>query len=1197
MPNRQLNERYRLVAELGRGGMGTVYSAHDNVLDRAVAVKVLSDVSLGQEARAHLLAEAKAAARLNHPNIVSVYDAGDDGGSPYIVMELVEGKSLGEEPIHDLDAILSVARQICAALEHAHGQGIVHYDLKPENVSVSRSPRAGTPGRVKLMDFGLAHSLSSQTGTEGALLGTVFYLAPEQALGQQVDGRTDLYALGVMLYEMVTGRLPFTGEDPLAVLSQHLHASVVPPHTLRPDLPSHLEAVILRLLAKDPGDRYPSAADLLAELETIDISPGAQAPARPAASVSLLEQLQRGRLVGRRAELAELRGLWNRARQGQGQLALLSGEPGVGKTRLAHEAMLLARLDGAVVLEGGCYEFEMAMPYLPFVEALRAWVRRQNDGALRRHLKGTTAAELARLAPEIQSRLGPLEASIPLPPQEERLRLFDHLARFFQELAAERGLLLFLDDLHWADQGSLLLLRYLLRALRHDRILILAAYREVELDRAHPLAAALVEWNRDRLAVRLPLARLARDETANLLAALFGAEQVTDEFVDVIYRETEGNPFFVEEVIKALVEQGQIYREEGRWQRLEIGEMSIPQSVKEAIGRRLSRLGHGCLEVLYAAAPLGKSFAFGELAAVTGSGEELLLDALDEALSAQIIRAGGGETFAFTHDKIREVLYEELNPVRRRRTHQRIGEALERLYAGELQAHVEDLAYHFVEGGDHPRALRYLRMAGEEADRVYAHDEALAHYAQARELAQMLELRDEEVAIHRAMARTLEQRGAIEQAVKHYQQALALSGDTGEQALLKAQIGIVFTDIGDERAGGYLEAALGELDRKTMPGAVAGVLAAMGRVEHYRGQHRRALEFIEEARTLAESADDPATLTEIYTYLAGAYQHLARYEESMAWARASIRLGEERNSARATMLGYEFLAEDSTILGRWQDGLEYAGTEREMGRRTGAQIRMAWAEMSLAHGWHGLGELDQALASAEASLALAEATGELRLSVLAGAVLATVETDLGRDDSALATARLALERGNELNQLYMLCISRHALAYFHMQREEWEPAARLYDESLHLIAQTDNLHTRLQIGPYALEAQAGAGRTEVARAALPEFCALADGAGAFHHLALAERARAKVLVTEGAGKEAEQAYDAAVAGLTRLDSRLELGRTLYHRAHLRRAAGDQKRATRDLEQAVTLFRRSGAIRDLERATLLLTAVSKPLEST
>ena len=214
-------------------------------------------------------------------------------------------------------------------------------------------------------------------------------------------------------------------------------------------------------------------------------------------------------------------------------------------------------------MRGGCYEYEATTPYLPFVEAFREWTRRQSPEQLRTAL-GATASEIAKFAPEIETKLDALVGNAPLPPSEERLRLFDNTARFLRSLAADNGLLLFIDDVHWADQGTLSLLHYLLRHLRDDRVLILAAYREIELDRAHPLASALVEWNRERLATRVVLGRLSHVDTGTLLATLFGIESVSDDFVAALYRETEGNPFFIEEVIKSLIEQGQIYREAGR---------------------------------------------------------------------------------------------------------------------------------------------------------------------------------------------------------------------------------------------------------------------------------------------------------------------------------------------------------------------------------------------------------------------------------------------------------------------------------------------------------------------------------------------------------------------------------------------------------------------------------------------------------
>jgi tetratricopeptide (TPR) repeat protein len=729
-----LQSRYRLDAELGRGGMGTVYRGHDLLLDRAVAIKFLSETGLGTEGRARLRIEARAVAKLDHPNIVRVYDAGEADDVPFVVMQLVEGSSLQARPHADLSEVLSIARQICAALEHAHAHGIVHRDLKPDNILILAD------GQPKLMDFGVARSVSSSLTTDGTIVGTAFYLSPEQALGRPIDGRTDLYALGVMLYQLVTGQLPFTGDDSLMVISQHLHAPVLSPRALRPDIPPALESIILKLLAKEPENRFASAREVATALSQAEVSaPLAPDPGPEATeAVEVLEHLRRGRLVGRRHELDQLRALWAHTHQGHGQLALISGEPGVGKTRLAQESIVIAQLRGSIVLRGGCYEYEASTPYLPFAEVLQGWVREQTSESLRQHLGGGVI-ELAKLAPEIESKLGALPPTPPLPPGQERLRLFDHVARFFRSLAGERGVLLFLDDLHWADQGTLALLSYLLRNLRNERLLVLATYREVELDRAHPLNAALLEWNRERLATRVALDRLSRADTGALLAVLLGRAQVPDAFVQEIYAETEGNPFFVEEVVKSLVEQGQIYREGGEWTRDAIRDLAIPQSVREAILRRLVRLSPACGEALQTAAALGKTFAFRELAALSTASEDQLLDLLDEAAAAQLIRSERDDKFTFTHEKLREILYEEWNPIRVRRLHLRIGQALEALYVGEDGDHragdaYDRLAFHYSRGEDEAKAIEYLEKAGLKAVDRYASPEALEYFRRAIEL-------------------------------------------------------------------------------------------------------------------------------------------------------------------------------------------------------------------------------------------------------------------------------------------------------------------------------------------------------------------------------------------------------------------------------------------------------------------------------
>ncbi len=316
-----LNDRYLLGAELGRGGMGAVYRSRDTLLDREVAIKLLTSGGPGGEPRAHLLREAQVIAKLNHPNIVQVHDAGQLDGTPFIVMELVEGDSLHQRRPTALDEILSIARQICAALEHAHAHGIIHRDLKPENVLISLD------GIAKLTDLGLARSGASRPSTPAAIGGTVFYLAPELALGQASDGRADLYALGVMLYELATGQLPFTGDNPMSVISQHLQAPVVPPSTYRPDLPPALEAIILKLVAKSPDDRFASAREAGEALAGIAVQ--LQSPKERRSNLPI----QLNSFIGRARELAQVKRLLASSR-----LLTLIGAGGCGKTRLAVEA-------------------------------------------------------------------------------------------------------------------------------------------------------------------------------------------------------------------------------------------------------------------------------------------------------------------------------------------------------------------------------------------------------------------------------------------------------------------------------------------------------------------------------------------------------------------------------------------------------------------------------------------------------------------------------------------------------------------------------------------------------------------------------------------------------------------------------------------------------------------------------------------
>jgi tetratricopeptide (TPR) repeat protein len=1129
-PGMVLQQRYRLDSEIGRGGMGIVYRATDLELMREVAVKVLPETTSSSDARERLLREARAAAALNHPHIISVHDLGEAEGMPFFVMELVHGPSLAQSRPTEFSRIVEIASQICTALEHAHTNSIVHRDLKPENILLST---ASSSGMVKIADLGLAlPSYAARISRVGLIVGTAAYMAPEQALGQAVDGRADLYALGVLLYELTTGRVPFKGDDPLAVVSQHVHASVVPPRVLRPDMPRSLEAVILRLMAKDPGQRFATATDTLAALRSALKEPDIAPSDDGADAVAILDALSRGRLVGRAFELAEVRELWRRAREGRGHAVLLSGEPGAGKTRLAREITVQAALDGAVVLTGGCYEYEATTPYLPFVEAFRRWVREEKDDAALCATLGESARQISKLAPEIEARIGPCEDCPQLPPHEERLLFFDAVANVFARLAKKNGLLFYADDLHWADRGTLWLLGHLLRQLREERVLIVGAYRETELDRAHPLAKSLVDWNRERLVTRIVLRRFDQAETSQQLGALLG-ENVSGDFANAVHRETEGNPFFVEEVLKALIEKGSVRRESGRWKRCDLDELIIPQSVKEAIGSRLDRVSQDCNEVLRAAAVLGKTFTFEELlAAASNQKEDVLLDALDEAVGAQLIIANQNDAFTFTHDKIREVLYEELNPIRRRRLHRHAAEALEGSSSTSHCA-VEKLAHHYILAGDYEKGLQYAKQAAAEAERVFAFEDAIAGYVRARDCAQTLGLVDEQREQEEAIGKLYVLHGEMIPAGEHFQRALELTDDPLVRARLQSEVANSLVATGDPRGLEYVRQALSVLDPETNPVETAHVLAIEGRFHHLAGRHEKSAELLKRAAELVRPAAKAetistfaaATIPTIFSWLAGAYQHLGLFIDADVWAQRALDFGNAHNILFAQALGNEFLGEHAFNRGDHKDALQFAMREREIATRLHSRERRAWTYLVTAMSYLFGGDSVHAEEEFREGIALSESIGELRLAMLLKGNLAILLADKATAsqskslygnlpgsaipiessqreallDESLQIALQNFSSAEALGLVYSRAEGHRALGHVRFRRGELEEAERICAAAMAFLAETESKVSRLWLGPVyietvlALSKRAEAeGNSEQARARYEEAATLAE---------------------------------------------------------------------------------------------------------
>ncbi|HEX8917759.1 MAG TPA: AAA family ATPase, partial [Chloroflexota bacterium] len=436
-------------------------------------------------------------------------------------------------------------------------------------------------------------------------------------------------------------------------------------------------------------------------------------------------------LAGREEELGEVLASIEVVIGGAGRLVMLAGEPGAGKTRLAQEVTLHLRNQGFLLAPGSCFEPKQSVPYYPFLDIV---------AALYSLVPPAVRSQAAQRWPYI-GRLLP-ETGIPSPPpsdeQDDQERLFRAVTAFIQTVAQQVPVAILLDDLHWSDGASLDLLQHITRHTRGDRVLICATYRDVEVGRQHPLERTLQDLHRQGLMERIAVRRLDQDQTRALVASTFGQEQVSKEFAALIYRHTEGNPFFTQEVLRSLVERGDIYREDGRWERREVAEIEVPESVRAVIGQRLSRLQEDTQDLLREASVLGSSFGFDELHSMGGRPEEAVELAIEEAAEAGILRETGRDVYSFNHALTQQTLYAELSGRRRRRLHLAAGEALERLPERDRTRRAAELAWHFLEGEDAERALRYSMLAGANAEEVYAREEAVLHYRRAVEPAQEL---------------------------------------------------------------------------------------------------------------------------------------------------------------------------------------------------------------------------------------------------------------------------------------------------------------------------------------------------------------------------------------------------------------------------------------------------------------------------
>ncbi len=849
--------RYVVGRFLGEGSSKRVYHARDLRLARDVAIALVKLDGLAPEARSSLRREAERSGRLgDHPNIVSIYDVEVEGEVPYIVSEYVPAHSLAEvldrAPRRRLEreAILAVGAEVSAALAHAHTRGIVHRALKPKRIWLAERG-------ILVGDFGLTTgTVQSRFTEEGRELGAVHYTAPEQLVGKSVDGRADLYALGALLYELACGMPPFRGPGVEAVIAQHLEREPPAPSEIRRELPPELDSLVLKLLAKDPAKRPSSAATVRAALLALANAraplrhvPGS-APVSSGTTEEALELLDHA-FVGRHQELERLKTAFAQASAGAGRVMLVAGQAGIGKTRLADELAAHAKAQNSYVLWGRCHETGGAPAYWPWIQVARAYARSS----------GLPTADGANPAEE---------------PQTSRAQLFESFAKLLRTAAEERPVLVLLDDLHRADKSSLLVLTEVARRLTDTRLLVLGSYREDEVDDQHPLTEMLTELEGVRSCERLVLDGLSGADVQALLGA--GAHGPLDasgaELASAMHRQSDGNPFFIHELVRHLIETRRLAQREGRWTS-DVGaitELGIPEGVRDVVGQRLTRRSAECLRVLTAAAVIGREFPAGALPPVAGLEPEQVGRALNEALSARIIRPlrGPPRRYIFSHTLIRETLYSDISQTRRARLHRTVGEALEMLYRDDLSRHLSELAHHFAEAaaaGDPAKAVEYGTRAGRQAMGQFAYEAAAGHLRRTLRVLDRAEADDVdtrgEVLLELGDAEWSS--GEFERSREAFRAAVDVAREVkSSDRFARAALGYggrmgFGAGARDDTLIALLEEALAEV-RISDPASRARLTGRLAEALSFAAPLERRRELIHEATTTAEQTGDPRVL-------------------------------------------------------------------------------------------------------------------------------------------------------------------------------------------------------------------------------------------------------------------------------------------------------------------------------------------------
>ena len=787
---------YKILEKLGEGGMGVVYKAQDLKLDRLVALKFLPPAFYqDEEAKQRFINEAKAASSLQHPNICTIHEIDETNEEQlFICMDCYEGQTLRQKiksSLIDINEAVDISIQISQGLSAVHKKGIIHRDIKPANIFITNE------GILKILDFGLAESSGkTQLTQKGSTSGTCNYMSPEQVLGEEVDQRTDIWSLGIMMFEMLTGKLPFDSTYDQSIIHSILNKELEL-EKLKTQVPESISLIIFKCLKKDADDRYLQIEELMSELREIKkdstITYSGIQPKLPPFLDDRSEDIisDKSILVAREEELKKLGRFLDSALSGKGQLVFVTGESGAGKTALVEKFSIYAQKlnTNLIVVNGKCNAHTgFGDPYFPFIELLNLLtgdieskyksgvISREHARRLWNILPKTIRAILDNGADLIniftngtslvsrasEFRVGNLDwliqlkklvkykSTLPADSTLQQSNIFEQYTRVIQSIAEEKPLLIVLDDLQWIDAGSANLFFHIARQIKGSRILIIGLFRPTEITierdgKRHPIEPIFNELKRDYGEIEIDLDKL---DGRKFVDAYLDIEpnNLVDKFRKTLFIQTKGHPLFTVELFREMKEYGMIIRDQaGRWIEGKTFDWKrLPSRIDAVITERINRLSKNMRDILLIACIQGEEFTAEVTARYLKIDEKELLRILSGELEKlhQLVSAKGIKTLAkkrislyiFRHIMFQKYLYNTLDKIERINLHEEVAKIIEELYREEVDEVSVQLARHFQEAGIPAKALEYLVKAGTRALHFSAYEETIVLFKKALDI-------------------------------------------------------------------------------------------------------------------------------------------------------------------------------------------------------------------------------------------------------------------------------------------------------------------------------------------------------------------------------------------------------------------------------------------------------------------------------